>query len=293
MPLSDNARGAAFMALAMAAFTANDALMKQVTQDVPLMQAIVVRGLLSGAMLAALAMATGGLHMALSRADRGPVALRTLAEVGATLTFLTALMHLPLANISAILQALPLAVTLAAALVFGDRVGWRRLSAIAVGFAGVLLIVRPGAEGFTVWSLVAVASVLCVVVRDLSTRRLTGVLPTSTVALYTAGAVTAMGVVGMAFGPGWQPVGGAALAALAGAAMLLVVGYTFIIKAMRVGEVSFVAPYRYTSLLWAILLGWLIFGSLPDALTWAGSALIVASGLFTMWREARLRHPRH
>jgi drug/metabolite transporter (DMT)-like permease len=290
MPFSDNARGAAFMALAMAAFTGNDALMKQVTQDVPLMQAIVVRGLLSGAMLAALAMATGGLHMALSRADRGPVALRTLAEVGATLTFLTALMHLPLANISAILQALPLAVTLAAALFFGDRVGWRRLSAIAVGFAGVLLIVRPGAEGFTVWSLVAVASVLCVVVRDLCTRRLTGVLPTSTVALYTAGAVTAMGAVGMAFGPGWQPVDGAALAALAGAAMLLVVGYTFIIKAMRVGEVSFVAPYRYTSLLWAILLGWLMFGTLPDALTWAGSALIVASGLFTMWREARLRH---
>ncbi|HMO09907.1 MAG TPA: DMT family transporter, partial [Paracoccaceae bacterium] len=93
----------------------------------------------------------------------------------------------------------------------------------------------------------------------------------------------------MAFGPGWQPVGGGALTALTGAAVLIVVGYTFIIKAMRVGEVSFVAPYRYTSLLAAILLGWLMFGSLPDALTWAGSALIVASGLFTMWRESRLK----
>ncbi|HMO72950.1 MAG TPA: DMT family transporter [Paracoccaceae bacterium] len=289
MALSDNARGAAFMALAMAAFTGNDALMKQVTQHLPLMQAIVVRGVISGVMLAALAMATGGLRLGIGPADRGPVALRTLAEVGATLTFLTALIHLPLANISAILQALPLAVTLASALVFGDRVGWRRLSAIGVGFVGVVLIVRPGVEGFTVWSLVAVASVLCVVVRDLSTRRLTGVLPTSTVALYTAGAVTAMGAVGMAFGPGWQPVGGGALTALTGAAVLIVVGYTFIIKAMRVGEVSFVAPYRYTSLLAAILLGWLMFGSLPDALTWAGSALIVASGLFTMWRESRLK----
>ena len=277
------------MALAMAAFTGNDALMKQVTQHLPLMQAIVVRGVISGVMLAALAMATGGLRLGIGPADRGPVALRTLAEVGATLTFLTALIHLPLANISAILQALPLAVTLASALVFGDRVGWRRLSAIGVGFVGVVLIVRPGVEGFTVWSLVAVASVLCVVVRDLSTRRLTGVLPTSTVALYTAGAVTAMGAVGMAFGPGWQPVGGGALTALTGAAVLIVVGYTFIIKAMRVGEVSFVAPYRYTSLLAAILLGWLMFGSLPDALTWAGSALIVASGLFTMWRESRLK----
>lgn len=293
MPLSDNARGAVFMALAMAAFTGNDALMKHVTQDMPLMQAIVLRGVISGAMLAALAMASGGLHMTVGRADRGPVILRTLAEVGATLTFLTALMHLPLANISAILQALPLAVTLAAALVFGDKVGWRRMSAIAVGFAGVMLIVRPGAEGFTLWSLVAVASVLCVVVRDLATRRLTGVLPTLTVALYTAGAVTAMGAVGMAFGPGWQPVATGALAVLAAAAALLVAGYIFIIKAMRVGEVSFVAPYRYTSLLWAIVLGWLVFGSLPDALTWAGSALIVASGLFTMWRESRLRHSRH
>lgn len=289
MPLSDNARGAAFMALAMAAFTGNDALMKQVTQGLPLMQAIVVRGVISGGMLLLLAMATGGLRMSVGRSDRGPVILRTLAEVGATLTFLTALMHLPLANISAILQALPLAVTLAAALVFGDPVGWRRLSAIGVGFLGVVLIVRPGAEGFTLWSLVAVASVLCVVVRDLSTRRLTGVLPSSTVALYTAAAVTAMGALGMAFGPGWQPVDGAQLAALTGAALLLVGGYMFIIKAMRVGEVSFVAPYRYTSLLWAILLGWALFGSLPDALTWAGSALIVASGLFTMWREARLK----
>ncbi|MFN3973154.1 MAG: DMT family transporter [Gemmobacter sp.] len=293
MILSDNARGVGFMCIAMAAFTGNDALMKAVTETVPLMQAILIRGALSAAMLLALASVVGGIHLALPKADRGKLGLRTLAELAATLTFLTALMHMPLANLSAILQALPLAVTLAAALVFAEPVGWRRMSAIAVGFVGVLMIVRPGTAGFDVWSVVGVVSMLCVVVRDLATRRLSVGLPSVTVAFYTAVAVGLMGAAGVALqmvqGTGWQPVGQGAMVRLAGSSALLVFGYLFIVKAMRAGDVAMVAPFRYTSLLWAILLGWLVFGTLPDALTWAGAALIVASGLFTFWREARLR----
>lgn len=296
MPLSPDARGVAFMIVAMAAFTGNDALMKQVTQQVPLMQAIAVRGLLSGAALVVLGLALGQLRLRLAPADRGRLVWRTLAELGATLTFLSALMHMPLANLSAILQALPLAVTLAAALFLAEPVGWRRMAAIGVGFLGVLMIVRPGTEGFDVWSVVGVASMLCVVLRDLVTRRMSSDLPSVTVAAVTAGAVMAMGLAGMAMaaaqGRPPVPMAAADLLRLAAAAGLLVLGYLFIVKAMRVGDVAVVAPFRYTSLVWAILLGWAVFGTLPDGWTWGGSALVVASGLFTLWREARLRRSR-
>lgn len=290
--LSDNARGVIFMCVAMAAFTGNDALMKSATQNLPLMQAIMVRGLASGVMLLAIARAMGPVRLSLPRDDRGRLALRTLAEVAATLTFLLALTHMPLANLSAILQSTPLAVTLAAALFLAEPVGWKRMLAIGVGFCGVLMIVRPGTAGFDVWSLVGLLAVLFVVIRDLSTRRFSTALSTVVVAIYTSAAVTALGVVGTGLGllrgDGWVPISGADGARLVGAAALVVMAYLFIVKAMRLGDVAIVAPFRYTSLLWAILLGWLVFGAWPDAWTWAGSALIVASGLFTLWREARL-----
>ncbi|QYK42505.1 MAG: DMT family transporter [Paracoccaceae bacterium] len=296
MILSDNARGVLFMCVAMAAFTGNDALMKSVTQSLPLMQAIAIRGAISAVLLLALARALGQWRIALPRADRGRMALRTFAELASTLTFLSALMHMPLANLSAIMQSLPLAVTLAAALFLAEPVGWRRMLAIGTGFLGVLLIIRPGAEGFDIWSVVGVLSVLFVVVRDLSTRRFSTSLPSVTIALLTSVAVMAMGIVGMGVGAlqgqGWVAPSAGELAQLAGAAIMVVLGYLFIVKTMRSGDVSIVAPFRYTSLIWAILLGWLVFGTLPDALTWAGAGLIVASGLFTLWREARLNRVR-
>ena len=289
MALSDNLRGVLYMNVAMAAFPVNDALMKLATVDTPLMQAITLRSVMTGAALTGLALATGALRMRLARRDAGLLALRAVAEVAATLTFLVALLHLPLANISAILQSLPLAVTLASALVLGERVGWRRLSAIVVGFAGVLMIVRPGTEAFNEWSVLALISVAFVVVRDLSTRRFSTGLPSVTVALSAAVAVGVSGFAGMQMQGGWQPMALADGLRLAGASVALVFGYMLIVKAMRTGEVAAVAPFRYVALLWAILLGWALFGTLPDALTWCGAALIVGSGLFTLWREARLK----
>ena len=166
MPQSDNARGALFMSVAMTAFTVNDACMKAVTETLPLYQAI-----LCTAALIVIALRMGGLRISVEPGDRKWLILRTLGEVGGTLTFLTALSHMPLANISAIMQFLPLAVTLAAALFLHEPIGWRRLLAILFGLAGVLLIVRPGTEGFDRWALMGLASVGCVVLRDLATRR--------------------------------------------------------------------------------------------------------------------------
>lgn len=288
MVLTENLRGVLIMCASMAAFTFNDACIKAATQSMPLMQAIAVRGGLAVAFLLAYAAARGGLRLPAGRNDRGLLVLRTLAEVGATLTFLAALVHLPLANLSAIMQALPLAIALAAAIVFGERLGWRRLTAIGVGFVGVLMIVRPGRESFDIWSVLGLLSVAFVVVRDLSTRRMSGGLSTVTVALGSAVAVAVMGLIGMVAGEGWLPMDlrEAILLTLAAAALFL--GYLFSVAAMRVGEVGAVAPFRYTALLWAILFGWIGFGTLPDAMTTAGAALVVASGLFTLWRERQL-----
>ncbi|MCR9152443.1 MAG: DMT family transporter [Rhodobacteraceae bacterium] len=287
MAISDNMRGAGLMMAAMAGFTLNDAFMKAVTQTLPLYQAIFLRGLLTLALLVPLAHVTGGLRLTLPRADRRLVGLRSVAEIGATVLFLTALMHMPLANLSAILQSLPLAVTLGAALFLGEPVGWRRLSAILIGFAGVLLIVRPGSADFNIWALAGVGAVACVVLRDLSTRRMSSALPSVTVAIYAAATVMLLGAAMTPFG-GWSPVGPGEAGYLAAAAVCLVMGYVFIVSAARTGDIGTVAPFRYTALLWAIGLGWLVFGDFPDPLTLAGAAIVVATGIYTFHRERRL-----
>jgi drug/metabolite transporter (DMT)-like permease len=291
MQLSDNARGAVLMSVAMAAFTINDTAMKLVMQTVPLFQAIGLRGVLATFALLLIGWRMGSLRLNLPRRDLGLLGLRSLAEVLGTLTFLAALNHMPLANLSAILQVLPLAVTLAAALFLGDRVGWRRMTAILVGFAGVLIIIRPGPAGFDIWALVGLASVACVVVRDLVTRRMSASLPTVTVALTAAVTVLVMGGIGTAV-EGWQPVGGREWLLLAGAAAALIVGYLTVVMTMRVGEISFVAPFRYTALLWAMALDFVIFGHVFDAFTMVGAALVVGTGIFTFWRERQLSRAR-
>lgn len=286
MALTDNMRGALYMAGSMAAFTLNDTAMKALTQNMPLFEAIFLRGVLATLGLLALGHAMGALRWNLPRKDRIAIAVRSVAELGATATFLAALVHMPLANLSAIMQALPLAVTLAAAVFLKETIGWRRMSAILVGFLGVLIIIRPGPDGFEIWSLLGLLSVGFVVVRDLSTRFLSREVPSVNVALWASISVTAMGGIVTA-GQGWQPITGHELLLVATAAFFLLFGYMFAVMVMRVGDIGFVAPFRYTALLWAILLGWLVFGNFPDGLTLLGSALVVASGIFTLWRERR------
>lgn len=287
MPLSDNARGAVYMAVSMAAFTLNDTAMKAATQSLPLFQAIALRGVLAVAGLLVFGVLFKGLRLRVPRRDVGVIALRSVAEVGATVLFLAALIHMPLANLSAILQALPLAVTLAAAVVFRESIGWRRMAAIGVGFLGVLIIIRPGPAGFDLWSVMGLGSVACVVVRDLAARSLSRAVPSIMVALCAGVAVLVMGLIGTVV-QGWQPVGGREALLILFAAGMLTFGYTLSVMAMRVGEIGFVAPFRYSALIWAIFLGWFAFGTLPDGLTLFGAALVVATGMFTLWRE-RLR----
>ncbi|QPC88743.1 EamA family transporter [Mesorhizobium sp. NBSH29] len=284
MPLSPNLRGSLFMAIAMAGFTANDAITKTMTGDMNTGQVMLVRGLFATLLIGLIAAHRGAFARPALVLNR-LVAIRVAAEVVATVLFLIALAKLPLANVSAVLQALPLAVTMGAALIFAERVGWRRWLAIAVGFVGVMIIVRPGFEGFSVYSLVVLCSVLACMVRDLATRQLSPEIPTLLVSTLTAGAVAVSGLLLTVPMGGWTAMTLPETGSLAAAAVLLVIGYQFIIMGMREGEISFIAPFRYTSLLWAILLGFLIFGDVPDQAMICGAAIVVASGLYTLYRE--------
>lgn len=272
------------MMVAMVGFTLNDAITKFSSESMNMAQVMLIRGAFASLFVGLLAWQRGAL--AAPRSMLQPmVAMRVAGEAGATVSFLVALAHLPIANVSAVLQALPLAVTMAAALFFNEGVGWRRWLAIAVGFAGVLVIVRPGFEGFSIYSLLALASVACCAVRDLSTRRIPQAIPTLLVSTATALAMTVLGAALLAPMGGWTPMSGKATALLALAAVLVLIGYQFIIMAMRSGDISFIAPFRYTALLWSILLGLVIFGDVPDLPMIVGAAIIVGSGLYALYRE--------
>lgn len=287
MALSDNLRGCLLMTLAMVAFTVNDSFMKAATADFPVLEAIFIRGCLTTFALAIIAGRSGVPVFRFEGRDRLWLILRSVGEVTSTLTFLFALKHMPIANLSAIMQCLPLAVTLASAVILKESIGWRRLAAIGVGFVGVMLIVRPGTEGFDVWSVLGLLSVAMVVLRDLSTKRMSRKVPSSSVALLAAFSVTLSAGVPLMFGD-FEPVSARQLVQIVGAGLCLIVGYLAAVMTMRVGDIAVVAPFRYTSLVAAILLGWAAFGQFPDGWTIIGSAIVVATGVYTFHRE-RLR----
>lgn len=277
-------QGALLMAASMTAFTVNDTFVKLLGDHLPFFQFLLLRSVGAASILFILAWRAGALRLPESSRDRWLIAVRSLSEMAAAYFFLTALINMPLANVSAILQALPLTVSLAAALFLGETVGWRRFAAIGVGFAGVYLIVRPGSEGFTVYSIYALLAVAAVTVRDIAARRVSKGVPSLTVAAAAAFSIFAFSAIGAA-GTEWQPVRPLDWLWLAGSVVTVIGGYLFSVSAMRVGEIGFVAPFRYTSLLVALILGLVVFGDWPDAITLLGAGIVVATGLFTLWRE--------
>jgi len=287
MALSENLTGALLMMGSMAAFTINDTMMKATSGEVPLFQLLFLRGVLTTVLVAMIAARMGALRARPTRRDWGLIGWRAVAETGAAYFFLTALFHMPLANVTAILQMMPLTITLAAWIFLREPVGWRRLLAIAVGFFGVMLIVRPGAADFNSYSIYALVAVGFATLRDLVTRQMSPATPSMLVTLVTSAVVmVAFGLAGL--GGEWVTMTGREIGLTAGAGLMIIGGYLFAIMVMRVGEISVVAPFRYTGLIWALVLGWSIFGDWPDTLTLIGAAIIAGSGLFTFWRESRL-----
>ncbi|MCZ4288808.1 DMT family transporter [Hoeflea alexandrii] len=284
MAISPNMRGALFMSLSMAGFTFNDSIVKLLTNDMNVAQVILLRGAVASLLIYLLARQRRALRPLRILLDPW-VAIRVIGELGGTLTFLVGLSHIPLANASAILQALPLAVTMAAALFLSEPVGWRRWGAILTGFVGVLIIVRPGLEGFSPYALMIVGTVIFAAVRDIATRKIDAAIPSLFLSTVTAAGVAVAGLVLIGPMGGWSPVSAADFGLICLAACLLLVGYQFIIMSMREGEISFIAPFRYTSFIWALLLGMVVFGEYPDAFMIAGGVIVIGSGLYTLYRE--------
>lgn len=291
--MTPNTFGALLMMASMACFTVNDVLIKLTDGAVPLGQMLFLRGSLSVVLILIFARWLGRISFYIGLRDWGRVLLRSAAEIGAAYFFISALLNMPIANVTAILQALPLTVAVAAALVLGEPLGWRRMVAIGVGLIGVLLIVRPGAEGFTVWSLYALGAVACVTVRDIATRRLSPTVPTMTVTLVAALTITLFfGAVSVT--EPWVALSPRLGLLIGGAAVLIIGAYWFSVQVMRQGEIGFIAPFRYTGLVFALVLGFAVFGDWPDALTLTGAGIVVATGLFTLYRERQVsRRSKH
>ncbi len=284
MNMTANVRASLYMMLSMLGFTVNDLFVKSLDGGLPVSQVMAIRG----ALLLLLIVAIAWHKRVYSRIKELFIPLvlaRSLCEACATILFLTALVYLPFATISAILQALPLAVAMGAALFLGEPVGWRRWIAIGIGFLGVLIIIRPGMGGFNPVTLLVVVSVLFAAARDVVTRRLPKALPSLLVSGATSVTLALMGFAISLYKGDWQPVNTTQFLTLAAASFFLFFGYQFIVLAMRTGEVAYVVPFRYSSLLWAVTFGYLIFNEVPDSATLIGSTIVVCTGLFTLYRE--------
>ncbi len=289
----DNLRGSLLMVAAMAGFAVEDAIIKFLAGVMPAGQVMVVIGL-GGALFFSLAAARRGFSLLSPEALRGAVLVRNLAEMVSAAFIVSAISLVPLAVVTAILQAMPLAVTLGAALFLREPVGWRRWSAVLVGFAGVLLILRPGSVQFEPAALLAVAGVVGLTIRDLATRQ----VPARVDSLQVSGwafvmvipaglglmAVTASAPVMPA------PLHWAWLVATVGAG---IVAYAALVGATRLGDMSVTTPFRYSRLVFAMAIGVAFFGERPDAATLVGSAMVVGAGLYTLWREIRLKRRSH
>ncbi|KPB00944.1 DMT family transporter [Ahrensia marina] len=284
MTLATNYKAAAFMALAMSGFIINDVIVKTLTDEINYGQVMFVRGLMMVVLLAAL-IAYKKHSITIKQIKSGPMLLRVSLEAVATTFFLIGFSNLPVANASAIMQALPLAVTLGAYLFLKEPVGWRRLSAILIGLVGVLIIIRPGLEGFNIYSLAILTVVILAAGRDIVTRLLDRDISPFYVSLLAAIAVTVLGAVLIVPFGGWRPMNLHIFGTLMLAAGFLFVGYHFIVLAMRDGDIATVAPFRYAALLWAVILGYLVFDDLPDLWTVIGSIIVVGSGLYAIFRE--------
>lgn len=282
--MHDNHRGALLMTASMAGFAVEDLLVKLAARGLPVGEVMAIEGALGALVFAAASRRRG--EAVLPRAFLAPVlVLRSLFEVAGRLFYALAFVLTTLSATSAILQATPLVVVAGAALLFHERVGWRRWAAVVAGLAGVLVILRPGVEGFTALSLLAVAGMLGFAGRDLATRA--APLHLSNRQLGTLGfAMLALaGLAGLAFDrPPQMPEPGE-WALLAGATVFGLAGYHALTAAMRTGEVAAVTPFRYTRLLFAMLLAVSLLGERPDAGVWAGSALVVLAGLYGLSRR--------
>jgi len=283
LPSGGNSRGIAALVCGMAAFSISDVFTKLVALTHPLGEVFAVRGLFTATLVGAAIVVMGDWRHWRSALNTAVLA-RSLLDATSSALYVAALVHLPLTDITAVVLLSPLIVTMMAVVIFRERVDARRWAAVLVGFAGVLFIVRPAPASFNAWAIVALGAAVANSVRDVLTRKLDPAIPTSLLTLSSMVALTLVGVGLSIFGV-WLPFSAYEYLLLLAGAVFFGLAVFFVALAFRGGEISVVAPFRYTSLLWAGAAGYVAFNEIPDAWSLTGAALIVASGLYVLRRD--------
>ncbi len=280
----ENLKGILFMILAMAGFACEDLFIKMLSTNLPVSEIIIILGFSGSLIFLAIGLTTKApiFHKDILSM---PIVVRTLCELFGALFFVLAIALTPLSSASAILQVVPLLVTIGAAIFFKEKVGWRRWSAVVVGFLGVLLILRPGFGSFMPASIFALLGAIFLAGRDLATRAIKVKLPSVIISLYAFLAFGLSGIFIIPFSPEMLMPSSNEIIYFAGASAFGVIAYYSIVIAARVGEMSVISPFRYSRLVFAMLLSIVVLSERPDMWTFLGAAIIVASGVYTFIRE--------
>ena len=286
--MSENFRGALIMTICMSAFVLNDAFVRLAGDSLPLAQILFIRGLITTFLLLVFAIYGGAFSISVSKKDKWRIFFRSVAEALTAYFFLTAVMHMPFANVTAILQILPMTVTLAAAVIFKEKVGLIRLSLIILGFFGVVLIINPSADGFNLYAIYALIAVVLITIRDLITRKLSSEVPTLLPTVSASIGVLFFSVILLINTP-LQTLNLQNSAFISLAAFFIVFGYYTAVLVMRSGEISFISPFRYTAILFALILGFIFFDEKPDITAFVGIIIVMLAGIILMIRNSSVQ----
>ena len=272
----------------MSAFVLNDAFVRLAGDSLPLAQILFIRGLITSVLLLAFAIYGGVFSLKVSKKDKWRIFFRSIAEALTAYFFLTAVMKMPFANVTAILQILPMTVTLAAAFVFKEKVGIIRISLILMGFFGVVLIINPSADGFNLYAVYALIAVVLITIRDLITRKLSNEVPTLLPTVSASIGVLLFSVILLINTP-LQPLNTQNSLFIFLAAFFIVFGYYTAVLVMRSGEISFISPFRYTAILFALILGFIFFDEKPDITAFVGIVIVMLAGIVLMMRNSSVQ----
>ena len=282
--MSESFRGAVLMMICMGAFVLNDAFVRLAGDSLPLAQILFFRGILTTIALLLVAFYTGVFKLKVPRQDKWLIFFRSVTEALTAYFFLTAVMNMPFANVTAILQILPMTVTVAAAIVFKEKVGIIRISLIMLGFFGVILIINPAQDGFNKYAGYALISVLSITTRDLLSRKLSVDVPTLIPTVSASLGVLLFSIL-LITKTAFQPLDLQNSFFILAAAFFIIFGYYTAVLVMRSGEISFISPFRYTAVLFALMLGFVFFDEQPDGIAFLGMTIVIISGIALMIRN--------
>ena len=282
--MSENFRGAVLMMICMGAFVLNDAFVRLAGDSLPLAQILFFRGLLTSIALLLVALYTGAFKLKVPRQDKWLIFFRSVTEALTAYFFLTAVMNMPFANVTAVLQILPMTVTLAAAIFFKEKVGLFRILLIFLGFFGVILIINPAKDGFNMYAGYALISVFLITTRDLLSRKLSVDVSTLIPTVSASFGVLLFSII-LTINTAFQPLNLENSFFIGSAAFFIIFGYYTAVLVMRAGEISFISPFRYTAVLFALILGFIFFNERPDKTALLGMIIVMFSGIVLMIRN--------